>query len=145
MRPIPFMMNLRELTILGTLLVPAAAHAGGLFLPGSGAVSTSRAGAAVASVDDGEALGINPAGLAKTQGTTITLSAALVQYSMKFSRSGTYDALSTDDQPYEGQSYQTIQNKPSLPLGIGTFQPIPVIAIATDLGGRVSNLHLAGG
>lgn len=139
------MMKSRELTILGSLLVPAAAHAGGLFLPGSGAVSTSRAGAAVASVDDGEALGINPAGLAKTHGTTITLSAALVQYSMKFSRSGTYDAISTDDQPYEGQSYQTVQNKPNLPLGIGTFQPIPVIAIATDLGGRVSNLHLAGG
>ena len=33
-------------------------YAGGLFVPGSGAISTSRAGAAVASVDDGEALGI---------------------------------------------------------------------------------------
>ena len=47
-------MKLRELTILGSLLAaPAAAHAGGLFLPGSGAISSARAGAAVASVDDG--------------------------------------------------------------------------------------------
>src|SRR6185436_16484507 len=139
-------MKLRALTILSSLLVgPAAAHAGGLFLPGSGAISTSRAGAAVASVDDGEAIGINPAGLAKTSGTTITLSAAIIQYSMKFTRSGTYDALAADDQPYEGQPYQTVENKPSLPFGIGTFQPIPVIAIATDLGGRVPNLRLAGG
>ena len=64
-------MKLRELTILSSLLAaPAAAHAGGLFLPGSGAISTSRAGAAIASTDDGEALGINPAGLAKTKAAT---------------------------------------------------------------------------
>src|SRR5262245_26624508 len=139
-------MKLRELTILGSsLLAPAAAHAGGLFLPGSGAISTSRAGAAVASADDGEALGINPAGLAKSRGTTITLSAALIQYSMKFTRSGTYDALSTDDQPYEGTPYETVENKPDLQLGIGTFQPIPVIAVVTDLGNHDSKLRLAAG
>src|SRR5262245_6917884 len=119
-------MKLRELTILGSLLAaPAAAHAGGLFLPGSGAISTSRAGAAVASADDGEALGLNPAGLAKSNGTTITLSAALIQYSMKFTRTGNYDAISDDDQPYEDTPYPTVENRPDLPLGIGTFQPIP--------------------
>ncbi len=45
--------------LVGRLLVPVAAQradAGGLLLPGAGAVSTSRAGAAVASADDGEAL-----------------------------------------------------------------------------------------
>jgi long-subunit fatty acid transport protein len=141
-------MKLRDLTILGSLLVgPAAAHAGGLFLPGSGAISTSRAGAAVASADDGEALGLNPAGLAKASGTTITLSAALVQYSMKFTRAGTYDAVpdNMDSDAYEGTAYQTVENKPDLPLGLGTFQPIPVIAVVTDLGNPDSKLRLAAG
>src|SRR5689334_6757459 len=104
-------MKLRELTILSTLLAaPAAAHAGGLFLPGSGAISTSRAGAAIASTDDGEALGINPAGLAKTKGTTITLSAALIQYSMQFTRTGTYDPQPDPDQTYAGSPYATVKN-----------------------------------
>ncbi|HWU87567.1 MAG TPA: outer membrane protein transport protein, partial [Kofleriaceae bacterium] len=139
-------MKLRELTILSSLLAaPAAAHAGGLFLPGSGAISTSRAGAAIASADDGEALSINPAGLAKTRGTTITLSAALIQYSMQFTRSGTYDALSTDDQPYEGAAYATVKNDPSLPFGIGAVQPVPVAAITTDLGGLIPKLRVAVG
>ncbi len=140
---------LRELTILGSLLAaPAAASAGGLFLPGSGAISSARAGAAVASVDDGEALGINPAGLAKTHGTTITLSAAAMQYSMRFTRSGTYDApaMPDDDQAgFVGTPYGTIENDPTLPLGVGSFQPIPVVAIASDLGGAVPNLRVAGG
>ena len=74
-------MKVRELTvlgILGSLVLPAGlAEAGGLLLPGSGAISTSRAGAAVASADDGEALALNPAGLAKAKGTTITASAAI--------------------------------------------------------------------
>ena len=140
-------MKLRELGVIGLLCVgwPRATHAGGLYLPGSGAISTSRAGAAVASTDDGEALSINPAGLAKTHGTTITVSAALIYYSMQFSRSGTYDALATDDQPYEGTPYETIKNDPSPPLGIGKLQPIPVIAIVTDFGGKLKNLRIAGG
>lgn len=141
-------MKLRELTILGSLLAaPTAAHAGGLFLPGSGAISSARAGAAVASVDDGEALGINPAGLAKTRGTTITVSAAAIQYSMKFTRAGAYDAptMPGADQPYAGAAYGTVENQPDLPLGVGSFQPIPVIAIASDLGGAVPNLRVGGG
>ena len=141
-------MKLRELTILGSLLAaPAAAHAGGLFLPGSGAISSARAGAAVASADDGEALGINPAGLAKTRGTTITLSAAAIQYSMKFTRAGAYDPLpaADPDQTFIGTHYATVENQPDLPLGVGSFQPIPVIAIVSDLGGAVPNLRVAGG
>lgn len=139
-------MKLRDLVILGSLLTPVAAHAGGLFLPGSGAVSTSRAGAAVASADDGEALSINPAGLAKTNGTTITLSAALIQYSMRFTRAGTYDSVPDDPgQPYTGQAYETIENDPSLPLGIGSMQPVPVLVVASDLGGMVNGLRVAAG
>lgn len=138
-------MRLRQLTVLGLAFIPHAASAGGLLLPGSGAISTSRAGAAVASVDDGEALGINPAGLAKTKGWTITVSAAVIGFSMEFQRAGTYDPIAAEDRPFEGQRYPSVTNDPSLPLGIGKYQPIPTITIVSDLGGRVPGLHLAFG
>lgn len=138
-------MKLRSLTGITVLGLAANAQAGGLFLPGSGAVSTSRAGAAVTSADDGEALSINPAGFAKSKGTTITLSAALISYAMEFTRRGTYDAIPAEVLPYEGQAYPTSRNDPDLALGVGSFQPIPVFAISTDLGGKVPNLRLAVG
>ncbi|MDB4961642.1 MAG: Long-chain fatty acid transport protein [Myxococcales bacterium] len=137
-----------KLAVVGGLvgsLLASHAEAGGLFLPGSGATSTSRAGAAVASADDGEALSINPAGLAKTTGLTITISIAFIRYFMEFSRRGTYDVASDFDPPYEGAAYPTVENDPKPPLGIAKFQPIPVIAVVTDLGGRVPNLRLAAG
>ncbi|HEU0029008.1 MAG TPA: outer membrane protein transport protein [Kofleriaceae bacterium] len=135
------------LGVTGCLVVVVpSVHAGGLFLPGSGAISTSRAGAAVASTDDGEALSINPAGLAKTHGTTITVAASLISYSMEFSRQGAYDSVVAEDTlGFEGQAFPTIENKAKPPLGIGSFQPIPVIAIVSDLGGRVEGLHVAAG
>ncbi|MBA3453551.1 MAG: outer membrane protein transport protein, partial [Deltaproteobacteria bacterium] len=121
------------------------AEAGGLFLPGSGAVSTSRAGAAVASTSDGEALGLNPAGLAKTTGTTITLSMAIIDYAMTFRRRGTYDYVDDADQSWEGAPYPVVSDDAKPPLGIGSYQPIPVFAITTDLGGKLSKLRLAAG
>jgi long-subunit fatty acid transport protein len=123
----------------------SVAHAGGLYLPGSGAVSTSRAGAAVASADNGEALGLNPAGLAKSEGTALTISAAFINYFMTFQRRGTYDAIPDVDLPYEGQRYPLVEDASNPTLAIGGFQPIPVIAVTTDLGGAVPNLRLAGG
>ena len=69
------------------------AYAGGLFVPGTGAISSARAGAAVASTDDGEALSINPAGLAKASGVKLTISATLIQYFMSFTRRGAYDPI----------------------------------------------------
>ncbi|HEY0484610.1 MAG TPA: outer membrane protein transport protein [Kofleriaceae bacterium] len=122
--------------------LPRLSAAGGLLLPGAGAVSTSRAGAAVASVDDGEAVVLNPAGIAKSEGTTITLSAAMIQYAMEFQRRGTYDAVAGESYPYAGQPFNRVKNDPSPPLGIGSLQPVPVIAVITDLGGRVPGLHL---
>ncbi len=119
------------------------ASAGGLFLPGSGAVSTSRAGAAIVSADDGEALSLNPAGLAKARGTTITISAAIISYAMEFTRTGSYDAIDDAELPYEGSTYPTIKNKADAPFGIGSFQPVPVVAVVTDLGGRLDNVRLA--
>ena len=138
-------MKLRAAPVLGLLLAPAFAHAGGLLLPGSGAVSTSRGGAAVASASDGEALSINPAGLAKSRGTTITLSAAIINYAMSFTRRGTYDAIDTDALPYEGQAFPTVRNDASPPLGLGKYQPIPVIAVVSDLGGAIKGLTIAAG
>lgn len=129
------------------LLVSAPAHAGGLFVPGSGAVSSARAGAAVASVEDGEALSINPAGLAKASGMQVTVAATLIQYYMSFARRGTYDPVGVvgDDRPYEGQPYAIVENDPKPPLGIGAFQPLPVIVVTSDLGGRVPHLTIGGG
>ena len=127
---------------VGAVGVPHVATAGGLLLPGAGAVSTSRAGAAVASADDGEALVLNPAGIAKAKGNTITISAAMIQYAMQFQRRGTYEAADMESYPYAGQAYALEKNDPSPPLGIGAIQPVPVVAFLTDLGGRVPGLHL---
>jgi long-subunit fatty acid transport protein len=120
------------------------ADAGGMFLPGPGAITTSRAGAAVASADTGEAIAVNPAGLAKTSGITITLSAAAVDYAMTFQRRGTYDDIPNIDLPYEGQPYPLVEDGSTAAFGVGGFQPIPVIAVTTELG-AVPNLRLAVG
>src|SRR5215470_11237259 len=138
----------------GLLFAPAAAlaglcvgnaSAGGLLLPGAGAVSTSRAGAAVASADDGEAVVLNPAGIAKAEGTTITLSTAMLDYAMEFTRRGTYDAVAGENYPYAGQPYNVVKNDPSPPLGLGSLQPVPVVAVLSDLGHRAGGLHLGFG
>lgn len=145
-------MKLTTLVVtVGLCAGGARAHAGGLFLPGAGAESTSRAGASLAAADDGEALAINPAGLAKAKpGTEITISLAIIDYVMKFTRAGTYD-MQTDpnatagDHSYEGQPYPTVSNTSKPPLGLGAFQPVPVVAITSDLGGAVKGLHVAAG
>lgn len=124
---------------------PGLAAAGGLLLPGAGVVSTSRAGAAVASAEDGEALVLNPAGLARSEGTTITLAAAMIQYAMEFQRRGTYDGAAGETYPYAGRPFARVQNDPSPPLGIGSFAAIPLFAVTSDLGGRVPGLHVGVG
>ncbi|MBA2541700.1 MAG: outer membrane protein transport protein, partial [Deltaproteobacteria bacterium] len=130
----------------GFLAITAAANhaaAGGMFLPGpTGAISTTRAGAAVASSDTGEALAANPAGLSKTHGTTITLSMAFIDYAMKFQRAGTYDDVPDIDLPYEGQPYPLVEDGSKAAVGIGGFQPIPVFAVTTRLA-AVPKLTLA--
>jgi hypothetical protein len=122
-----------------------SANAGGLFLPGSGAISTSRAGAAIASTDNGEAIGLNAAGLAKASGTQVTVSLALIDFAMTFQRRGTYDDSPNVDLPYEGQAYPLVEDASKPSTGIGQFQPIPVIAITSDLGGAVPNLRVGAG
>ncbi|HEY5920112.1 MAG TPA: hypothetical protein VIV11_00520, partial [Kofleriaceae bacterium] len=137
---------IKRATVIGIAVVCAggSADAGGLYLPGSGSISTSRAGAAVASADTGEAIAVNPAGLAKTHGTTITLSMAIIDYAMTFQRRGTYDDVPNIDLPYEGQPYPLVEDASTAAFGVGGFQPIPVLAITAELG-AVPNLRLAGG
>lgn len=122
------------------------ATAGGLLLPGAGAISTARAGAAVAAADDGEALVLNPAGLAgAADGTSIQIGISAIDYFMSFRRNGVYDDVSGDALPYEGQRYPTVTNAAKPPLGFGSIQPVPLIAVVTDLGGKVKGLHMAFG
>ena len=133
------------LTLALFSLVTSSATAGGLFLPGAGAVSTSRAGAGTVSSDDGEALALNPANLAKAKGTVITLSAAVISYAMKFTRSGSYDVQQDPaaKEPFDGKPYGAVTNAAKPKLGFGSFQPVPVIAVVSDLGGKVPGLHAA--
>jgi long-subunit fatty acid transport protein len=132
----------RWVVFAGTACLPHVAAAGGLFLPGAGAISTSRAGAGVASADDGEAISLNPAGIAKAKGNTITISAAMLSYAMQFQRRGTYDPVDGEGYTYANQPYPVSKNDASPPLGIGSVQPVPVVAFITDLGGAVPGLHV---
>lgn len=128
--------------VLGGTFIAHSAHAGGLLLPGAGVVSTSRAGAGVASADDGEAFALNPAGIAKARGTTITLAASMIDYAMEFQRRGSYDAVDGEAYPYEGAPFNKVKNAAKAPFGIGGFQPIPVATVISDLGGIVPGLHV---
>lgn len=117
------------------------ALAGGLFLPGAGAESTSRAGASTVACDDGECLALNPANLMKTTGTTVTISAVAISYAMSFSRSGTYDTDNENPEPYNGQPFPTVTNASKPKLGFGSYQPVPVIAVTSDFGGAIPNFR----
>jgi long-chain fatty acid transport protein len=127
------------------LLAPAAAHAGGLVLPGNGPVSTGRGGAAVASVDDGSALAVNPAGLAGIRGTMITLGLSFIDYDLTFDRAGTYDDVPDRDDPWEGLPHEPISDESSPPIGLGSFQLVPVFTVAHNLDAQVKGLTLAAG
>jgi len=129
------------------LLCTSTASAGGLLLPGAGAESTSRAGASTVAAEDGEALALNPANLANTKGTVITFGISAIDYFMSFKRNGVYDMITTESVSYAGQPYPTITNDSKPPLGIpGTgFQPVPVIAVSSDLGEKIPGLHASFG
>jgi long-subunit fatty acid transport protein len=128
--------------IAGIACAPQLAVAGGLFLPGAGAVSTSRAGAGVASADDGEAITLNPAGLAKETGTQITLGAAIISYSMQFQRRGTYATDPDAPTSYAGTPYLLSKNASKPQYGLGSYQPVPVVSIISDLHGVIPGLHI---
>ncbi len=129
----------------GLLAAPLAARAGGLVLPGNGPVSTGRAGAAVASVDDPSAIATNPAGLAAIRGTMIHIGLALIDYHLTVDRAGTYDDVPDRTDPWEGQPYAPVSDTSTPAIGLGSYQIVPVISVASDLGGKVKGLTVAAG
>ncbi len=122
-----------------------SAYAGGLYLPGIGAVSTARAGASVASIDNGEALLINPARLTHLAGTQIMLGMSLIDFELSFKRLGTYDDVDNKDLAWEGDPYPELSDNSSPAIGAGPFQLIPMLTVSTDLGCRIPGLVVAGG
>jgi len=127
------------------LAVPAAAEAGGLYVPGIGPTSSSRAGAFVATADDPSAVAINPAGLAKGEGITVLVGVNFLDYSLDFQRRGTYDASDDADLPWAGDPYPEQHNDATPPVGIGSFQALPLIAVSIDLDEQVKGLHVGAG
>jgi len=115
------------------LLSPAAAVAGGIFVPGAGPQAQGRAGAFVAKADDPSALFHNPAGFAKTVGTVVYVGANFVNLSLEFERFGRYED-SGDGESYVGADYPVVKDESSPAVGFAGFQAIPVVAIATDFG-----------
>lgn len=138
-------MKLSRVLFALALSVSTTAQAGGLLLPGAGAQSTGRAGAATVAADDAEAISLNPAGLAKVKGTKITLGFTAINYNMSFHRNGTYDVNDMESEAYEGQRYGVVENNAKPALGIGSFLPVPAFGIVSDLGGAVPNLHVGFG
>jgi long-subunit fatty acid transport protein len=132
--------------VLGTFVaVSGSARAGGLYLPGAGAVSTMRAGASVAATDDAEAISLNPAGIAKSSGTVITIGFAAIDFAESFQRAGVYPMIKEQATTYAGQPFPKMTNTAKPPLGLGSMQPVPVIGIVSDLGNKISGLHVGFG
>lgn len=138
-------MNLRgpatvSLVLVGSVVSRPAAG-GGFFIPGQGPISTARGGAAVASAQDGEAISLNPAGIANTTGTVVQIGVVGLDYSMSFTRAGTYEPVTGESLPYADQPYPTVTNMAKPQFGIGSHQPLPVIAVVSDLGNRIDGLR----
>lgn len=135
-------MGLRKLVVLSVGVgLSGTALGGGELVPGQGPISTGRAGAAVASAEGGEAIAINPAGMASTTGTIVQIGIVTLDYAMSFARAGTYDPIAQESVPYAGQPYPTITNHPKPRFGIGSHQPVPTIAVVSDLGGAIPGLR----
>ena len=65
--------------------------------------------------DDGEALSLNPAGMSKSKGTTITIGFTAINYDMSFQRNGNYDDNPDDSNSYEGTRYGLVERWPLTP------------------------------
>lgn len=113
-----------------SLVTAGSAHAGGLLLPGSGPVSTARAGAALVSLDDPSAIGVNPAGLAGTHGTMVHIGSSFISFHLTFNRAGQYDDDPAHDFAWEGTDYPAVSDDSKPDIGFGQFQAVPVISIA---------------
>ncbi|MEZ4399601.1 MAG: outer membrane protein transport protein [Kofleriaceae bacterium] len=127
------------------LAAASTAHAGGLYLPGNGPVSVARAGAAVVSLDDPSAIGVNPAALAGTEGTVAYVGSSLVSFNLTFGRYGSYEADPVHPQPWDGQPYGAVSDTSKPAIGVGPYQAVPVIGIASNLRGKLKGVVIAAG
>src|SRR5579862_3824985 len=123
----------------------ARADAGGLFVPGIGPSAVARAGAFIASADDPTALQTNPAGLAQQWGTVVYVGSTFLDYAMSFSRRGNYEVEPGETHPWDGQPYPTVTDTAKPPIGFGSYQALPTIAVSTDLGLHVKGLRFGAG
>jgi len=124
---------MKRLAIAAMLMIPTAANAGGIFVPGTGPQAQARAGAFVAKADDPSALYHNPAGFAKLSGWVVYIGSNLVDYSLELKRTGSYEDTGNGES-YIGADYPTVEDESTPDLGIGGFQAVPLIAVSTDFG-----------
>lgn len=116
------LMTRAVLVLAMSLALAGRAEAGGTFVPDIGTVGLGRAGAMVASGDDGSALVYNPANLvpqdkAPGMGLRLQLDVQVVWRHVEFARSP--DALSTD-------GYSTVRNQAGpvpVPMVIAAYTP----------------------
>jgi hypothetical protein len=73
----------------------------------------------------------------------VSVGANLVDYSLSFSRAGSYEDTPGEDLPYAGQAYPTVENNAKPAIGVGGMQAIPLLVVASDLGGAVPGLRVA--
>lgn len=133
-------------SLLASVVATAGtAHAGGLYLPGNGPVGVARAGAQVASVDDPSAIATNPAALAGTTGTVVHISSSFVSFNLTVGRYGAYEDVADRTDPWEGQAYGSVSDSSKPAIGVGQFQAVPLIAVASNLGGKLKGVVIAAG
>lgn len=125
-RPIPAEFKtmkpiFKTLSLITMMLVPAAVHAGGLFVPLGGVLNTGRAGAGVVSTRDPNAIAYNPALIALTEGHQILVD--LTWGMMQFD----YQRAPQTEPNGAVSSYEKVSNKAP---GI----TIPQILFTTDFG-----------
>lgn len=115
---------------VGCTLVGRArdAAAGGLYVAAYGPAAQAQSGAYVATADDAMAIFTNPAGLGRRRGSSLQVGSSLIDYSLAFSRRGTYDDVPDQTLPWEGQAYATVTNQTRPALGVGRWQAVPSIA-----------------
>ena len=112
--------------IIASLLLCAAstAHANGFVLNDHGAQATGRAGAVVATVDNGSAVAHNPGGLAIEDGTNIYVGASLILASASFTQEGTDITTDTTSPPAVTPTvYATSRVHELVTVGLGFHTP----------------------
>jgi long-subunit fatty acid transport protein len=117
----------RSLLALALASIPSVAHAGGLFAGDNGAAAQQRAGAYVARADDGSALAINPAGLMKLRGFTLSGSLNVLGYHIDYDAAGVYEPFTRQD-PADQEPAFVGQERPG--VSDSTVSPVPLLVLS---------------